>query len=63
MAIRYAVDGVRDDQGALRDTLHEIAEEGGRVISITWQPQRDVRTDAGGAQVLSGFTVVSERDS
>lgn len=30
MAKRYSVDGVRDDQGALLQTLHKIAEGGGR---------------------------------
>ena len=62
MARRYAVDGVRDDQGALLNRLTEIADGGGRVVSVTWQPQRDIRTDRGGATVPSGFTVVSEYD-
>ncbi len=60
MAIRYAVDGVHDDQGALRDRLSEIAEEGGRVISITWQPER-LREN--GTSISAGFTVVTEVDA
>jgi hypothetical protein len=62
VARQYAVDGVRDDQGALLNKLTEIARSGGRVVSVTWQPQRDVRTDRGGATISSGFTVVSEYD-
>jgi hypothetical protein len=60
MAIRYAVDAVRDDQGALRDRLHQIARSDGRVVSITWQPRRDIQTEQGTSLALSGFTIVSE---
>ena len=54
MAIRYAVDGCRDDQGALRNALDRIAEEGGRVVSVTWQPERGNQG--------SGYTIVSEHE-
>ena len=64
MAKRYAVDSVRDDQGALLNRLTQIAAEGGRVVSITWQPQRQVFIEIEDRQigVDSGFTVVSEFD-
>ncbi len=58
VAIKYAVDGCRDDQGALRDALHRISEEGGRVVSVTWQPER-----AGAiAKLSAGYTIVSEHE-
>ena len=57
---RYAVDLVRDDGGLLRDMLHQIGEGGGKVISITWQPSREINLDAGKHQAKSGYTVVSE---
>ncbi len=64
MAIRYAVDSVRDDQGALLNRLTQIADDGGRVVSITWQPERQVFIEMEDRQigVNSGFTVVSEFD-
>ena len=64
MAIRYAVDSVRDDQGALLNRLTQIADDGGRVVSITWQPERQVFIEIEDRQigVNSGFTVVSEFD-
>ncbi len=52
MAIKYAVDGCHDDQGALRNVLHRISEEGGRVVSVTWQPAR--------YNLSAGYTIVSE---
>jgi hypothetical protein len=54
MAITYAVDGCRDDQGALRDALQRISEEGGRVVSVTWQPERGNQN--------AGYTIVSEHE-
>ena len=64
MAIRYAVDSVHDDQGALLNRLTQIAEDGGPVVSITWQPQRQVFIEIEDRHigVDSGFTVVSEFD-
>ncbi len=60
MAIRYAVDSVRDDEGALLRTVTEIAKEGGRVVSVTWQPKRDVTVEDANVMRSSGYTVVSE---
>ena len=37
-----------------------IAEEGGRVVSVTWQPSRTVTRAGSTASVDSGFTIVSE---
>ena len=42
MARQYAVNVCRDEPNALRDLLGEIAKEGGRVISVNWQPARSV---------------------
>ena len=60
MAIRYAVDSARDDEGALLRKVTEIAKEGGRVISVTWQPERNVTIEGAGIMRSSGYTVVSE---
>ena len=39
---QYAVDTVRDEPVRLRDQLDHIAAEGGRVVSVIWQPARQV---------------------
>jgi hypothetical protein len=38
----YSVTLAGDDPMFLQTALNEIAEEGGRVISVTWQPSRTV---------------------
>lgn len=55
--MRYAVDMAKDDPGLLRDRLGQIAEEGGRVISIIWQPAR-VSIELGA--LPAGYVIVSE---
>jgi hypothetical protein len=62
---RYAVDMVRDDPVRLRDRLDAIADEGGKVISIIWQPTREVTVEHGQTShtALSGYIVVSEHES
>ena len=60
MAIQYAVDYVRDDEGALLRTVTEIAKEGGRVVSVTWQPECNVTVEGANVKRSSGYTVVSE---
>ncbi len=60
MAIKYAVYGCRDDQEALLRALHRISEEGGRVVSVTWQPKREIQSDGTTVKLSSGYTVVSE---
>ena len=62
MAIQYAVDGCRDDQGALRDALHRISEDGGRVVSVTWQPERKILSGGVTLKLSSGYTIVSEHE-
>ena len=37
---QYAVHTVRDEPVRLRDQLDHIAAEGGRVVSVIWQPAR-----------------------
>ena len=39
---QYAVHTVRDEPVRLRDQLDHIAAEGGRVVSVIWQPARQV---------------------
>jgi Protein of unknown function (DUF3892) len=64
MPRHYAVEVVRDDPGALRNSLQVIARGGGRVVSVTWQPARSLsRPDLGAYAVPSGYTVISEYDS
>jgi hypothetical protein len=38
----YAVHTVRDEPVRLRDQLDHIAADGGRVVSVIWQPARQV---------------------
>ena len=58
----YAVYTVRDEPARLRDQLDHIAAEGGMVISIIWQPARQVTLEPGLApyEVTSGYVIVSE---
>jgi hypothetical protein len=56
----YSVTLAGDDPMLLQTALGEIAEEGGRVISVTWQPSRTVTRAGSTASVDSGFTIVSE---
>ena len=39
----YAVYTVRDEPVRLRDQLDHIAADGGTVVSVIWQPARQVR--------------------
>jgi hypothetical protein len=59
---RYSVDQVRDDTGLLRDRLQEIADGGGKVVSVIWQPTRQVLMGDNETNPLSGYVVVSEYD-
>ena len=58
----YAVDPVFDDPIALQNRLQEIAKEGGRVISVTWQPEREALVYDQRVHIPSGYTVVSEHE-
>ena len=60
MARQYAVDVCRDEPNALRDLLAEIAKNGGRVISVNWQPARSVVRPGELVDQNSGYVVVSE---
>ena len=59
---QYAVYTVRDEPVRLRDQLDHIAAEGGRVVSVIWQPARQVTLEPGLApyDVTSGYVIVSE---
>ena len=61
---RYAVDTVRDEPVRLRDQLDHIAAEGGRVVTVIWQPARQVALEPGlpPYEVASGYVVVSEHE-
>ena len=63
MARQYAVNVCRDEPNALRDLLGEIAKEGGRVISVNWQPARSVVGPGEPKEQNSGYVVVSETDT
>ena len=60
MGRQYAVNVCRDEPNALRDLLGEIAKEGGRVISVNWQPARSVVGPGEPKEQNSGYVVVSE---
>ena len=62
MARHYAVNVCRDEPNALRDLLGEIAKEGGRVISVNWQPARTVVIPGEPKEQNSGYVVVSETE-
>ena len=61
---QYAVHTVRDEPVRLRDQLDHIAAGGGTVVSVIWQPARQVTLEPGLAayEVASGYVVVSEHD-
>ena len=61
---QYAVYTVRDEPVRLRDQLDHIAAEGGRVVSVIWQPARQVTLEPGLApyDVTSGYVIVSEHE-
>ena len=68
MARQYAVNVCHDEPNALRELLQEIAKEGGRVVSVNWQPARPaVGTGKPGdekrASQNSGYVVVSETET
>lgn len=56
----HAVDMVRDDPVLLRDKLDEIAEGGGRIINVIWQPARRVTLGDAETNPPSGYIVISE---
>ncbi len=60
----YAVHTVRDEPARLRDQLDHIAAEGGRVVSVIWQPARQVMLEPGldPYEVTSGYVIVSEHE-
>ena len=61
---QYAVHTVRDEPVRLRDQLDHIAAEGGRVVSVIWQPARQVTLEPGlpPYDVTSGYIIVSEHE-
>lgn len=58
----YSVDSCHDDHTLLRDRLQQIAQTGGKVISVTWQPARMITLDDKSHPAQSGFTIVSKRE-
>ena len=61
---QYAVHTVPDEPARLRDQLDHIAADGGRVVSVIWQPARQVTLEPGlpPHEVASGYVVVSEHE-
>ncbi len=61
---QYAVYTVRDEPARLRDQLDHIAAEGGKVVSVIWQPARQVKLEPGLApyDVTSGYIIVSDHE-
>ena len=61
---QYAVHTVRDEPVRLRDQLDHIGADGGRVVSVIWQPARQVALEPGlpPYDVASGYVVVSEHE-
>jgi hypothetical protein len=61
---QYAVYTVRDEPARLRDQLDHIAAGGGRVVSVIWQPARQVTLEPGLSpyEVTSGYVIVSEHE-
>jgi hypothetical protein len=58
MARVYEVAQAEDHPEKLADRLNAIAEEGGRVITVMWTPQRALGVV--GRTVESGYTIVWE---
>ena len=55
---------VRDEPARLREQLDHIAAAGGIVVSVIWQPARQVTLELGLApyDVTSGYVIVSEHE-
>jgi hypothetical protein len=54
---QYVVHTVRDEPVRLRDQLDHIAAEGGRVVSVIWQPARQ-HNRCNGASVALAIQVL-----
>jgi hypothetical protein len=50
---QYGVHTVRDEPARLRDQLDHIAADGGRVVSVIWQPARQVTLEPWAAATRS----------
>jgi hypothetical protein len=60
----YAVHTVRDEPVRLRDQLDHIAAERGKVVSVIWQPARQVTLEPRlpSYEVASGYIMISEHE-
>ena len=60
----YSIDTVRDEPVRLRDQLDHIAAVRGKVVTVIWQPARQVTLEPGlpPYEVASGYVVVSEHE-
>jgi hypothetical protein len=60
----YQVSMVPDEPVRLRDRLDELASENSKIISIIWQPTRQIRVDhdATPYEALSGYVIISEHE-
>jgi hypothetical protein len=61
---RYEVDTCTDDPEVLRKRLQDVADEGGRVISVAWQSRRHASlSDPTSYAAKSEYTIVSEHEA
>ena len=58
----YFVGKVADTHEALQDKLDSIAQQGGRVISVMWEPKRPITIAGKTIQEDSGYTIVWEEE-
>ncbi|SFP86750.1 hypothetical protein SAMN03159463_05027 [Mesorhizobium sp. NFR06] len=64
MPLRYGVETCPDDASILHLKLSEIADNGGRVLNVIWQPEREVinreHMDEVRLPVPAGYVIISE---
>lgn len=61
MPRRYEVEVCADDVKDLRSMLARLARENGRLISVIWQPRRNIVGNGGRtSETQSGYVVITE---
>ncbi|AZO15096.1 hypothetical protein EJ069_10355 [Mesorhizobium sp. M2A.F.Ca.ET.043.05.1.1] len=65
MGTRYSIEACPDDATVLHMKLNEAADNGGRVVNVIWQPEREVVTsrefaDDFKVMVESGYIIILE---
>ena len=54
----YKVISVEDDPKLLQEALDQVSEDEGVVVSVLWQPSREVRVGGVTKQASSGYTII-----